>query len=152
MWQGVTVPWHNLPHVWWHNLPHCGFLEDLGHTVHYSKNIWKKRAFTSSQLCVLPLSINYFFEKRMQCSIVNLNSDEHSCHFLTRDLQFWLPENLHGLHRWTNMADADLSLRPFRMWQDHCNIYVHRAAIGGGTTFPYEQLTPTSTTNNSWVS
>ena len=34
--------------------------------------------------------------------------------------------------------------RLFRRWYKICGTYVHQAAIGGGTTCPYEQLTPTS--------
>ena len=44
------------------------------------------------------------------------------------------------------LPDADLSLRLFIGCQDHFNTYVHPAAIVGGTTCPYEQLTPTSPT------
>ena len=42
------------------------------------------------------------------------------------------------------MADTDLRLVLFRWWYNICHTYVHQAAIGGGTTCPYEQLTPTS--------
>ena len=42
------------------------------------------------------------------------------------------------------MADTDLRLGLFRRWYKICGTYVHQAAIGGGTTCPYEQLTPTS--------
>ena len=42
------------------------------------------------------------------------------------------------------MADTDLRLGVFRRWYNICRTYVHQAATGGGTTFPYEQLPPTS--------
>ena len=42
------------------------------------------------------------------------------------------------------MANAELTLKPISRLQNLCNIYVHQAGIGGGTTCPYEQLTPAS--------
>ena len=78
--------------------------------------------------------------------MVNPSSEECSFHFFTRKLHFWFQDNLHGLHWWTNMVDIDLRLIRFRRWYKICHTYVHQAAIGGGTTCPYEQLTPTSPT------
>ena len=42
------------------------------------------------------------------------------------------------------MADTGLRLGLFRRWYKICHTYVHQSAIGGGTNYPYEQLTPTS--------
>ena len=78
--------------------------------------------------------------------MVNPSSEECSFHFFTRKLHFWFQDNLHDLHWWTNMVDTDLRLILFRRWYKICHTYVHQAAIGGGTTCPYEQLTPTSPT------
>ena len=83
-------------------------------------------------------------QKRKQCSMATLTSDEHSFHFFTWKLQFMLQENLQGLNSWLNMTEADLSLKPFSRWLNLCNIYVHQAGIGGDTTCPYENFTPTS--------
>ena len=74
--------------------------------------------------------------------MVNPSSEECSFHFFTRKLHFWFQDNLHDLHWWTNMVDIDLRLIRFRRWYKICHTYVHQAAIGGGTTCPYEQLTP----------
>ena len=43
------------------------------------------------------------------------------------------------------MVDTDLGLGLFRRC-NICRTYVYQAAIGGGTTCPCEQLTPTSPT------
>ena len=81
--------------------------------------------------------------------MANPSSEKCSFHFFTWKLHFWLQDNLHYLHWWTNMVDSDLKLWLFRRWYKICHTYVHRAAIGGGTTCPYEQLTPTSPTLTS---
>ena len=85
----------------------------------------------------------------MQFSKVNLTGDEPSFHFFTQKITILAPKKIYVdfTGELTRLMLISASNFAGVAWYDLCNyIYVHVAGIGGGTTCPYEQLTPISPT------